>query len=155
MARLVGARLAEDLGQSVIVDNRGGGGSTLGTGMAARATPDGYTLLISHIALAVNQTLYSKLPYRAVTDLAPISTLSITSLLNLETLAVQPADKANVNDIANVAITLGRPVAVDAFAENQGTGAFLIIDAVSGASVAGGVITTAKAGDADDAVAPG
>jgi bifunctional enzyme CysN/CysC len=90
---------------------------------------------------------------RTATDLAPISTLSITSLLNLETLAVQSADKANVNDIANVAITLGRPVAVDAFAENQGTGAFLIIDAVSGASVAGGVITTAKAGDADDAAA--
>jgi tripartite-type tricarboxylate transporter receptor subunit TctC len=77
VARLVGARLAEDLGQSVIVDNRGGGGSTLGTGMAARATPDGYTLLISHIALAVNQTLYSKLPYRAVTDLAPISKLGV------------------------------------------------------------------------------
>ena len=77
VARLVGARLAEDLGQSVIVDNRGGGGSTLGTGMAVRATPDGYTLLISHIALAVNQTLYSKLPYRAVTDLAPISKLGV------------------------------------------------------------------------------
>jgi bifunctional enzyme CysN/CysC len=90
---------------------------------------------------------------RTATDLAPISTLSITSLLNLETLAVQPADKAGVNDIANVAITLGRPVAVDAFAENQGTGAFLIIDAVSGASVAGGVVTTAKSGDTDDATA--
>jgi bifunctional enzyme CysN/CysC len=90
---------------------------------------------------------------RTATDLAPISTLSITSLLDLETLAVQPADKANVNDIANIAITLGRPVAVDSFADNQGTGAFLIIDAVSGASVAGGVITTAKAGDIDDASA--
>jgi bifunctional enzyme CysN/CysC len=90
---------------------------------------------------------------RTATDLAPISTLSITSLLDLETLAVQPADKASVNDIANVSITLGRPVAVDTFADNQGTGAFLIIDAVSGASVAGGVITTAKAGDIDDASA--
>ena len=75
VARLVGAKLGEDLGQTVIVDNRGGAGSTLGTGMAARATPDGYTLLISHIALAINQTLYSKLPYRAITDLAPISKL--------------------------------------------------------------------------------
>jgi bifunctional enzyme CysN/CysC len=90
---------------------------------------------------------------RTATDLAPISTLSITSLLDLETLAAQPADKASVNDIANVSITLGRPVAVDTFADNQGTGAFLIIDAVSGASVAGGVITTAKAGDIDDASA--
>ncbi len=90
---------------------------------------------------------------RTATDLAPISTLSITSLLDLETLAVQPADKASVNDIANISITLGRPVAVDTFVDNQGTGAFLIIDAVTGASVAGGVITTTRAGDIDDASA--
>jgi bifunctional enzyme CysN/CysC len=90
---------------------------------------------------------------RTATDLAPISTLSITSLLDLETLAVQPGDKAAVNDIANVSITLGRPVAIDTFADNPATGAILIIDAVTGASVAGGVVTTARAGDVDDASA--
>jgi tripartite-type tricarboxylate transporter receptor subunit TctC len=77
VARLVGAKLGDELGQTVIVDNRGGAGSTLGTSIAARATPDGYTLLISHIALAINQTLYSKLSYNALTDLAPISRLGI------------------------------------------------------------------------------
>jgi tripartite-type tricarboxylate transporter receptor subunit TctC len=76
VARVVAARLT-DLGQPVIVDNRGGAGSTLGTGIAARATPDGYTLIVSHIALAINQTLYSKLPYVAVKDLAPISKLGV------------------------------------------------------------------------------
>ncbi|MBI3043742.1 MAG: tripartite tricarboxylate transporter substrate binding protein [Betaproteobacteria bacterium] len=76
VGRLVAARLSE-LGQPVIVDNRGGGGSTLGTGIAARATPDGYTLIVSHIALAINQTLYSKLPYIAMKDLAPISKLGV------------------------------------------------------------------------------
>jgi tripartite-type tricarboxylate transporter receptor subunit TctC len=74
---LLGAKLSDELGQTVIVDNRGGAGSTLGTNIAARATPDGYTLLISHIALAINQTLYSKLPYNALTDLAPISKLGV------------------------------------------------------------------------------
>jgi tripartite-type tricarboxylate transporter receptor subunit TctC len=77
VGRLVAARLGEELGQTVIVDNRGGAGSTLGTGMAARAAPDGYTLLVSHIALAINQTLYSKLAYNALTELAPVSKLGI------------------------------------------------------------------------------
>ena len=51
--------------------------------------------------------------------------------------------RAAVNDIAIASITLGRPVAVDTFADNQPTGAFLIVDAVTGATVAGGVVTTA------------
>lgn len=76
VGRVVAARLSE-LGQPVIVDNRGGAGSTMGTGIAARATPDGYTLIVSHIGLAINQTLYSKLPYNAVKDLTPISKLGV------------------------------------------------------------------------------
>ncbi len=78
VARIMATKLGEDLGQTVIVDNRGGAGSTLGVSIAARATPDGYTLLVAHIALAINQTLYSKLPYNALTDLAPISKLGIS-----------------------------------------------------------------------------
>jgi bifunctional enzyme CysN/CysC len=90
---------------------------------------------------------------RTSTDLAPIAKITIDTLLDLETLAVEPAATANVNDIANVSITLGRPVAVDTFADNQPTGVFLIIDALTGASVAGGVIASASAGDTvvDDA----
>jgi bifunctional enzyme CysN/CysC len=90
---------------------------------------------------------------RTATDLAPISTITIKSLLDLETLAVQPSDKVAVNDIANVAITLGRPVAVDAFSANQPTGIFLIIDALTGATVAGGVITEATPGDSGEETA--
>ncbi len=90
---------------------------------------------------------------RTSTDLAPISTIQIKSLLDLETLVVQPSDKCGVNDIALTTITLGRAVAVDAFAENPATGIFLIVDALTGASVAGGVITAATSGAADDASA--
>ena len=78
VGRIIAAKLSDDLGQTVIVDNRGGAGSTLGVSIAARATPDGYTLLVAHIALAINQTLYSKVPYNAMKDLAPISKLGIS-----------------------------------------------------------------------------
>ncbi len=83
---------------------------------------------------------------RTATDLAPISSIKIKSLLDLETLATQPAEGAAVNDIALAGITLGRPVAVDPFTANPGTGAFLIVDATTGASVAGGVIVSATNG---------
>ena len=75
VGRVVATKMSEELGQTMIVDNRGGAGSTLGTAIAASAQPDGYTLIVSHIALAINQTLYSKLPYTAITDLAPVSKL--------------------------------------------------------------------------------
>lgn len=78
VARIMAIKLGEDLGQTVIVDNRDGAGSTLGVSIAARATANGYTLLVAHNALAINQTLYSKLPYNALTDLAAISKLGIS-----------------------------------------------------------------------------
>jgi bifunctional enzyme CysN/CysC len=82
---------------------------------------------------------------RTATDLAPISALKIKSLLDLETLATQPAQACAVNDIALAGITLGRPVAIDPFGANPPTGCFLIVDAVTGASVAGGVVSAATA----------
>lgn len=78
VARIMATRLNEELGQTVIVDNRDGAGSTLGVSIAARSTPNGYTLLVAHNALAINQTLYSKLPYNAQKDLAAISKLGIS-----------------------------------------------------------------------------
>lgn len=78
VARIMATKLSEELGQTVIVDNRDGAGSTLGVSIAARATANGYTLLVAHNALAINQTLYSKLPYNALRDLAAISKLGIS-----------------------------------------------------------------------------
>src|SRR4029078_9657964 len=85
---------------------------------------------------------------RTATDLTPISSIQVRSLLDLDTLLTQPADKVAVNDIALAGISLGRPVAVDPFAELPGTGAFLIVDATTRATVAGGVILSAKNGGA-------
>jgi tripartite-type tricarboxylate transporter receptor subunit TctC len=78
MGRVIGGRLGEALGQTVVVDNRGGAGGTLGAALAAQALADGYTLLVPHVGLAINETLYAKRQYNAVKDLAPISKLGVT-----------------------------------------------------------------------------
>jgi len=76
VARLSGAKLAEKLNQSVVVDNRGGANAAIGTEMAARAQPDGYTLLMVNINFAINPAMMDKLPYDALKDFAPISLLA-------------------------------------------------------------------------------
>jgi len=73
VGRIVAQKLADALGQSVVVDNRGGAGGTLGTDIAAKAPADGHTLLINNISLAVNATLFPKLPYDTLKDLAPVT----------------------------------------------------------------------------------
>jgi tripartite-type tricarboxylate transporter receptor subunit TctC len=73
VARPLAARLASSLHRDVLVENRGGAGGTLGTGLAVKASPDGYTLLINNISLAINATLHRRLPYNAERDLAPVS----------------------------------------------------------------------------------
>ncbi|MDB5864990.1 MAG: hypothetical protein JWO70_2796 [Betaproteobacteria bacterium] len=72
VGRIVGARLGEGLGQPVVIDNRGGAGGTIGTDITAKAPPDGYTVLVNNISLAVNHTLFRKLPYDTLRDLAPV-----------------------------------------------------------------------------------
>jgi len=78
MGRIVGTRLGEVLGTTVVVDNRGGAGGTIGAALTAQAAPDGYTLLLPHVGLAINETLYAMKQYNALTDLAPISMLGDT-----------------------------------------------------------------------------
>ncbi len=77
IARIVAQQLGETLGQPVVVDNRGGAGSTLGTDIVAKAPADGYTLLLGNISLAFNAWLYRKLPYHAITDLAPVTLVAV------------------------------------------------------------------------------
>ena len=68
VARLSGAKLAEKLNQSVVIDNRGGANGAIGTEMAARSLPDGYTLLMANLNFAINPALMSKLPYEPLAD---------------------------------------------------------------------------------------
>ena len=73
MARLLGERFHAAFGQSVIVDNRTGAGGNIGHDMLAKSTPDGYTLMVSTAAVAINVSLYSKLPFNTSTDILPVS----------------------------------------------------------------------------------
>ena len=75
VGRIVAQRLVEPLGVPVVVDNRGGAGGTIGTDIVAKAPPDGHTMLVNNISLAVNATLYPRLPYETLRDLAPVTLL--------------------------------------------------------------------------------
>ncbi len=74
MARPMAVHLSKNLGQQVVVDNRGGAGGTLAAALAAKASPDGYTLFFGTVGThAIHVSLYSKLPYDPVNDFAPIA----------------------------------------------------------------------------------
>lgn len=82
VARAIGQKLSEAWGQQVVVDNRGGGGGIIGTEIAAKSAPDGYTLLWgTSSGLVINPLLHSKLPYNVSRDFAPISMISINPIL--------------------------------------------------------------------------
>ena len=81
LARLIGDRLSQKLGRPFVIENRGGAGGTVGAEMAARAPADGYTLLVSGSADAVTATLYDKLNYSFLRDLAPIAGIALSPLV--------------------------------------------------------------------------
>ncbi|TCT09741.1 tripartite-type tricarboxylate transporter receptor subunit TctC [Paralcaligenes ureilyticus] len=73
VARIVAKEISQELGQSVVVDNRPGAGSNIGTEMAARAQPDGYTLYMVAVTSAINQTLYKNIHFNLIKDFAPVA----------------------------------------------------------------------------------
>ncbi|MDF2463352.1 MAG: Tripartite tricarboxylate transporter family receptor [Ramlibacter sp.] len=75
IARTLSAELAKELGQPVIVDNKPGGGTIIGSDLVAKSPPDGYTLLLSSIAHSVNPSLAEKLPYATEKDFVPVAML--------------------------------------------------------------------------------
>ena len=90
-ARRIGPKLSELWGQPVVIDNRGGAGSTIGTAAAAQAAPDGYSFLVASPAHAINATLYKKLPYDTEAAFAPVAELATSPLV----LLVHPSVPAN------------------------------------------------------------
>ena len=104
-ARIVGQKLSERWGQQVVVENRPGAGGTIGTDLAAKAAPDGYTLLMgSSTELVVNPHLYPKLTYNTLRDFVPVALIASTPLL----VVVHPSVPAmTVKDL--VALAKARP----------------------------------------------
>jgi tripartite-type tricarboxylate transporter receptor subunit TctC len=81
MARMIGQKLHDVMGQPVIIDNRPGGDTIIAAELTARAAPDGYTLNLAHFStMALNPVLYPKLPYDPLKDFAPISQVTYTSM---------------------------------------------------------------------------
>jgi tripartite-type tricarboxylate transporter receptor subunit TctC len=83
IARLVAAKMSTSLGQPIVIENRGGAGSTIGTRDAARSAPDGYTLLIATSSLAINPSLYPDAAYDPKKDFAPIGLIGASPNLVL------------------------------------------------------------------------
>ena len=105
MSRMIAQKLGETLGQQVVVDNRGGAGATIGTEIAAKSAPDGYTLYIGgSVSMAISPVLYPKVGYDSVRDFAPV--LLVTRFYNL--LSVHPSVPArSVKEL--IALARARP----------------------------------------------
>ena len=91
VGRVLGQRLHESLGQPIVIDNRGGAGGTIGTALAAKSAPDGYTLLLVPTSHVINPSIYTKLPYDTEKDFAPITMVASAAIL----MAVHPSVPAD------------------------------------------------------------
>jgi tripartite-type tricarboxylate transporter receptor subunit TctC len=116
VGRLIAAKLTENIGQQVIVDNRSGASGNIGMELAARSAPDGHTLVINTLPLVTNQFLMSRVPYDPVRDFAPIS--HVTSSPSLVT--VHPSLPArSVKEL--IALAKARPGQLNYSAAGVGT----------------------------------
>ena len=124
VARFVGAKLTEAWGQQIVVDNRPGAGGQLGTGLAAQALPDGYTLAMGPAgALAIAPGLYPKLPYDSIRDFEPI----VTIVNQAQVIIASPS--APVKSIKElVASARAKPGGLNYASVGVGSGAHLVME---------------------------
>jgi tripartite-type tricarboxylate transporter receptor subunit TctC len=126
IGRLMGARMSESLGQSIVIDTRPGGGTVLGSEIVARASPDGYTVGMLATTLAVNVGLLSKAPYDAVKDFSPI-TLAVDTPLIFVVPASLPAK--SLPDL--IALAKAKPNGLTFGSSGQGTSGHLATELLS------------------------
>ena len=105
LSRVIAQRLGENLGQQIVIENRGGAGGISGSEAVAKAAPDGYTFLVADVGqVAINQFLYAKLPYDPAKDLVPVSLIATS---NLFLVANQSVPVKNFNEL--VALARAKP----------------------------------------------
>ena len=120
MARAIGGRLGEALGQQIIIDNRGGGGANIGAEIAAKSPPDGYTLFLMTGTHTVNYTLYRSLGYNVLKDFVPVTKLGGTAYV----VVVHPSVPAkSVKEL--VALAKSRPGEISHSSSGTGSGPHL------------------------------
>ena len=122
-ARIIAPHLSKALGQPVIIDNKPGAGTTIGTDFVAKSTPDGHVLMIAASSTAIVPSLYKSLPYDAQRDLAPIAQISSTT----NYLLVSP--KSNVRSVAElVAYARRNPGKLNYASSGNGSSTHLIVE---------------------------
>ena len=100
LARTIGQKLGSALGQTFVIDNRPGAGSMVGTDIAAKATPDGYTIILTDMPHTINPSIYAKVPYDPIKDFSPVTVIGVSPMF----LFVNPAVKAqNVKELIALA----------------------------------------------------
>ncbi len=123
VARMMLAKFGEAMGQSVIVDNRGGAGGTIGVDHTAKSAPDGYSMVLSSTSLAIYPHVYPKLPFDAFRDLAPVAMVSTTP----ELLVAHPSlPVKNVKEL--IALAKARPGQLNAASTGNGGLPHLVIE---------------------------
>ena len=121
-ARIISPKIAEALGQNVLIDNRGGGSSIIGSDMVAKSPPDGYTLLLTATPFVIGAGLYKKLPYDPLKDFAPV--MQIGSAPNV--LVVHPSLPAKtVRDL--IALARAQPEKIDFASSGNGSAQHLFM----------------------------
>jgi tripartite-type tricarboxylate transporter receptor subunit TctC len=130
IARIVADRLSAALGQAIIIDNRGGAAGVIGTRLATRASPDGYTLMIAHTGIvAINPELYANPGYDPLKDFAPIGLISSTPIV----LMAHPSFPAHtVSDL--IALAKKEPGKINFGTPPAGTGSYLAAELFNAAS---------------------
>ena len=100
LARTLGQKMGDSLGQTFVIDNRPGAGSMVGTDVAAKATRDGYTIILSDMPHTINPSIHAKVPYDPVKDFAPITIVGMSPMF----LFANPSFQAqSVKDLIAVA----------------------------------------------------
>jgi tripartite-type tricarboxylate transporter receptor subunit TctC len=123
IGRILAARLGEAVRQQVVADNRPGGGQVIATQLAARANPDGHTLLLASTTHAINPGLLKKLPYDSIRDFSAITLVADSPLLFL----AHPAlEVASIQDL--VAAAKSRPGRINYASSGPGTGGHLSVE---------------------------
>jgi len=122
-ARIISQRLTETLGQAVVIDNRGGANGIVGTEMVANALPDGYTIGMVQAGLAINPSLYARVPYDPLKDFAPITqAISVPNVL-----VVHPS--LGVNTVAElVAAAKAHPEEIPFASAGKGSSGHLALE---------------------------
>lgn len=143
LSRIMAPRMNQILGQQVLIENRPGGATQIGTDAVARAAPDGYVLLNTDTSLHTNPSLYAKLPYDTLRDLAPVSLLASAPVV----LVVHPSvPVATLKQL--LALARARPGELTFAVGGYGTGTHLVAEAFKAAAKINFVIVPYKGGGA-------